>query len=248
MNAVERISEAAAQAQNNLACALAQLNEARAAYDQQAGPQYAKAKADLATLDAKIDAALDAQEEADAAFQREFSAAGFEKTPAVAEALRRKGDAQAMAESMMAGRDNLASNMPEIHIKASHQAHDYVLSYRVAQNAYAQAQAYEALQSAGATIARAMALLSHVPDEPTGMEDFLGRPPHSARAHDELSRARMGAIWADLCALAYACPEFNEFPQFDGLGELDLNAVSARDILSPAQIHKLRHAHKLRAA
>ena len=248
MNAVERISEAAAQAQNNLDKALAQLNEARAAYDQQAGPQYSKAKADLATLDAKIEAALDAQEEANAAFHREFSAAGFEKTPAVAEALRRKGDAQAMAESMMAGRDNLASNMPEIQIEASHLARDYVVSYGVAQNAYAQAQAYEALQSAGATIARAMALLSHVPGEPTGMEDFLGRPPHSARAHDELHRARMGSIWADLCALAYACPEFNARPKFDGLGELDLGALRAQDILSPAQIHNLRSASGLPSA
>lgn len=248
MNAVERISAAAAQAQNKLASALSQLNEARAAYDQQAGPQYAKAKADLAALDAKIEAALDEQNEAAADFQREFAAAGFEKTPAVAAALRRRGEAQAMAESMMAGRDKLESNMPEIHIKASHLARDYVVSYRVAQNVYAQTQAYEALLSAGATIGRAMALLSHVPNEPTGKEDFLGRPPHSARAHEELSLARMGSIWTDLCAFAYACPEFNEFPQFDGLGELDLIALRAQDILSPAQMHNLRRASGLPSA
>lgn len=236
------LAQAAAAAQNELSEALALLNAARTAYEEQAGAQYAGHKAALAAIDAKIEAALSEQEEAEADFQREFAAAGFEKTAAVAAALGRRNDVQAMSEAMMAGRARTKAALIDVTAKASAQGRSYIGAYNKAQDAYALAQAFEALQSpAGATIARALALVSHVPDETTLLEDFAGRPWHNQEADEAMRRARAAFVFEELWRLAKETPAFSARPAFEGLGALDLSPMPPAEFITPSRAHRMRH-------
>lgn len=237
----ERLAQAATAAQNELSESMERLNAARTGFETQAGAQYAKHKAALAAFDAKIEAALAEQEEAEAEFQREFAAAGFEKTAEVSAALGRRNDVQAMSEAMIAGRAKTNAALLDVATAASAQGRSYVAAFDTAQNAYALAQAFEALQSpAGATIARALALVSHVPNESTLLEDFAGRPWHSKEAIGGQRRARAGFLIEELWRLAQECPEFSALPAFDGLGALDLSAMPPSEFISPCRAHRLR--------
>ncbi|MGD9773847.1 hypothetical protein [Diaphorobacter sp.] len=86
-----------------------------------------------------------------------------------------------------------------------------------------------------------MALVAHVPMYGSRAEDSLGRPAFSPQAAAELVRERMAFIWEELVTMATQQPEWSAPPQVEALGELDLGVLGAGDLMTPGQIHKLRH-------
>jgi len=233
------VQQHARSAQAALHEALAELARARTAYDNDAGPRFAQAKAGQDLLGRKIKAAEEEADAASDAFHKAFSEAGFESNDAATRsALNRKNDAQAMAEVMRVAQANGAKELQAVAAEASRQARAYATAYERAYVAHAQAEGYRALQEAGEQMARAMALAAHAPCRPSVHEDSLGRPPSSAAMHAERVAARWAFMLDGLKAMAQGLPEFGVRPQVEALGVFDLGALTARDVLTPAQIHK----------
>ena len=235
------IAKQLGEAQAELHEALAALANARETYQQGAGTQFAQAKARQAELTGKLQAAEAAQAQAHADFQREFEAAGYERNEAVRAALSVKTAAQDMAEATRAALARCAQELESHAVNASGEGRRYAAAYGRAYAAHTRVQAYEVLQQAGATIARAMALVAHVPMQGSRAEDSFGRPAFSPQAADELARARMSFIWEELVTMARQLPEWSARLQVDALGELDLGPLGMGDLMTPGQIHKLRH-------
>ena len=239
------IREHARSAQAALHDALAELERARTAYETGAGPQFGQAKAARDALAAKIEAAEREAVAADEAFQAAFSAAGFERDDATRAALNRKNDAQAMAEAMRAALTKGDKELQALAADASVQARDYAAAYERAYIAHAQAEGYRALQAGGEQLARAMALAAHAPRRGSLHEDALGRPASSPAMRAEIAAARWAFILDGLKAMAEGMPEFNARPQVQALGAFDLGALTAQDVLTPAQINLLRKTGKV---
>ncbi|WP_326538617.1 hypothetical protein [Pseudorhodoferax sp.] len=231
----------AQRAQAELQQAVARLDAARAAYQDGAGAQVGQAlarQADLQRKSATADAEVQA---ADAAFRAAFEAAGFERTDAVRAAQRRKGDAQDLAEATRAALQRCGTHLGRDMIEASAQGRAYLWAHEKAYAAYARAQAHQAIAEAGAQIARAMALMAHVPLDDSGHEDWQGRPsPSEATAH-ELKAARSAFILQALTELATARPEYATRPHVEMLGACDLGPLTERELLTPGQVHMARH-------
>lgn len=236
------INEDVRNAQTELHQAIASLDAARAEYQNGAGAAYAQAVTQQADLTAKIKAADDAAATAEAAFQREFATAGFERNDAVREALSRKGEAVAMAEAMRAALAQREKDTRTHLIDASEQGRAYVDAHDAAKGAYARAEAYQALQEAGEKIARAMALCAHVSQRGSAYEDSLGRMHLSEASDAEIRAARWAFILKYLATMAKACPEYGERPVVPALGMLELGAMSVRELLSPVQVLMMRKA------
>lgn len=234
------IQENTRSAQAALHEALAELERARTAYATGVGPQFAQAKAAQAALSAKIEAAEGEAAAADAAFQAAFSAAGFESDDATRAALNRKNDAQAMAEAMRAALAQGAKELQTLAAEASTQARNYAAAYERAYIAHAQAEGYRALQEGGEQLARAMALAAHAPCSTSAQEDSLGRPASSEAMRREIVDARWAFILDGLKAMAEGLPEYGARPQVQALGVFDLGALTAQDVMTPAQIHKVQ--------
>lgn len=234
------VQQHARSAQAALHEALAELARARTAYGNDAAPRFAQAKAEQELLGRKIHAAEDEAAAAAEAFQAAFSAAGFERDDATRAQLNRKNDALAMAEAMRAALATGAQELQALAADASGQARDYVAAYEQAYIAHAQAEGYKALQEAGEQLARAMALAAHAPCRSSAHEDSLGRPASSDAMRREMVAARWAFILDGLKAMAEGLPEYGERPQVQALGVLDLGALTAQDVLTPAQIHRMR--------
>jgi len=233
------VQQHARSAQAALHEALAELARARTAYDNDAGPRFAQAKAAQEVLVRKIKAAEDEADVASDAFHAAFASSGFEANDvATRGALNRKNDAQAMAEVMRVAQAKGAKELQTLAAEASRQARAYAAAYERAYIAHAQAEGYEALQEAGEQIARAMALAAHAPCHPSVHEDSLGRPPSSVAMHAERVAARCAFIVNGLKAMAEGLPEYHARPLVEALGVFDLGAFTAQDVLTPAQIHK----------
>lgn len=235
------IHEHARSAQAALHDALAELERARIAYATGAGPRFAQTKAAQTALAVKIEAADGDAAEADEAFQAAFSASGFERDDATRAALNRKNDAQAMAEAMRAAQAKGTQALQALAAEASGQARHYAVAYERAYIAHAQAEGYRALREGGELLARAMALAAHAPCRDSGHEDALGRPASTMAIRKEEVAARWAFILEALRAMAEQLPEFNARPQVQALGVFDLGALQPQDVLTPVQIHKLRH-------
>jgi len=238
------IHEHARSAQAALHDALAELERARTAYETGAGLQFGQAKAARDALAAKIEAAQGEAAAADEAFQAAFSAAGFERDDATCAALNRKNNAQAMAEAMRAALAKGGKELQALSADASVQARDYAAAHERAYIAHAQAEGYRALQEGGEQLARAMALAAHAPRRNSLHEDALGRPASSPAMRAEIAAARWAFILDGLKAMAEGLPEFDARPQVQALGVFDLGALTAQDVLTPAQINLMRKTGK----
>ena len=235
------VQQNARNAQTALHEALAELARARTTYDNDAGPRFAKAKAAQELLGSKIKAAEDEADAASDAFHAAFSSGGFDGNDAsTRSALNRKNDAQAMADVMRAAQAKGAQELQALAVDASRQARDYAAAYERAYAAHARAEGYKALQEAGEAVARALALAAHAPCSTSWHEDSLGRKPSSAAMHEEMVAARWAFILDGLKAMAEGLPEYRARPQVDALGVFDLGTLTAQDVLTPAQIHKLQ--------
>ena len=235
------VQEKARNAQAALHEALAALTRARTAYDNDAGHRFAQAKAAQETLSAKIKAAEDEADAASDAFHAAFASAGFESSDAATRAaLNRKNDAQAMAEVMRVALAKGAKELQALAAEASRQARTYAAAYERAYTAHARAEGYKVLQEAGEAVARAMALAAHAPCSTSAHEDSLGRPPSSAALREEMVAARWAFILDGLKAMAEGLPEYGARSQVEALGVFDLGALTAQDVLTPAQIHKVQ--------
>jgi hypothetical protein len=234
----------ARSAQAALHEALAELARARTAYDNDAGPRFAQAKAAQELLGRKIKAAEDEADAASDAFHAAFASGGYESSDAATRsALNRKNDAQAMAEVMRVAHTKGAKELQTLAAEASRQAHTYAAAYERAYTAHARAEGYKVLQEAGEAVA--MALAAHAPCSTSTHEDSLGRPPSSAALREEMVAARWAFILDGLKAMAEGLPEYSARPQVEVLGVFDLGALTAQDVLTPAQIHKVRRGGEL---
>lgn len=149
----------ARSAQAALHEALAELARARTAYDNDAGPRFAQAKAAQELLGRKIKAAEQEADSASDAFHAAFASGGYESSDAATRsALNRKNDAQAMAEVMRVAHAKGAKEQQTLAAEASRQAHTYAAAYERAYTAHARAEGYKVLQDAGEAVARVMAL------------------------------------------------------------------------------------------
>jgi len=234
------LQDKARTAQTELHEALAALASARTDYENGVGHQLGQAKAAQEALAAKIEAAQAEADAAAAAFDDAFKAAGFEANDTTRAALDRKNDALAMADVMKAAHAKGAKEMQEHAAQASTQARRYAAAYERAYIAHAQAEGYKALQEAGPQIARAMALAAHAPCRDSAQEDSLGRPAPTQAIRNELVAARWAFILNALKALAQEQPEFEARPHVEALGVLDVGALTARDVMTPAQIQVMR--------
>lgn len=235
------VQEHARSAQAALHEKLAELARARTAYDSDAGPRFAQAKAAQELLGRKIKAAEQEADAASDAFHAAFASAGFESNDAATRgALNRKNDAQAMAEVMRVAQAKGAKELQALAAEASRQAHTYAAAYELAYAAHTQAEGYKALQEAGEAVARAMALAAHAPCRTSPHEDSMGRPPSSVAMRQEMVAARWAFILDGLKAIAEGLPEYSARPQVEALGVFDLGALTAQDVLTPAQIHKVQ--------
>ena len=90
-----------------------------------------------------------------------------------------------------------------------------------------------------------MALAAHAPRRDSLQEDALGRQASSPAMRAEIAAARWAFILDGLKAMAEGMPEFNARPQVRALGAFDLGALTAQDVLTPAQIHLLRKTGKV---
>lgn len=231
----------ARSAQAALHEALAELARARTAYDNDAGPRFAQAKAAQELLGRKIKAAEAEADAAADAFHAAFASGGFESSDAATRsALNRKNDAQAMAEVMRVAHAKGAKELQALSAEASRQAHTYAAAYERAYTAHARAEGYKVLQEAGEAVARVMALAAHAPCSTSAHEDSLGRPAPTQAIHDAIVAARWAFILDGLKAMAAGLPEYSARPQVEALGVFDLGALTARDVLTPAQIHKVQ--------
>jgi hypothetical protein len=235
------VQQHARSAQTALHEALAELARARTAYDNDAGPRFAQAKAAQELLGRKIKAAEGEADAAADAFHAAFASGGFESSDAATRsALNRKNDAQAMAEVMRVAQAKGAKELQALAAEASRQARNYAAAYERAYTAHARAEGYKVLQEAGEAVARAMALAAHAPCSTSTHEDSLGRPPSSAALREEMVAARWAFILDGLKAIAEGLPEYGARPHVEVLGVFDLGALTAQDVLTPAQIHKVR--------
>ena len=235
------VQQNARSAQAALHEALADLARARTTYDNDAGPKFAQAKAAQELLACKIKAAEAEADAASDAFHAAFASGGYESNDAATRsALNRKNDAQAMAEVMRVAHAKGAKELQAVAAEASRQARAYAAAYERAYIAHARAEGYKALQEAGEAVARAMALAAHAPCSTSVHEDSLGRPPSSAAMREEMVAARWAFILDGLKAMAEGLPEYRARPQVDALGVFDLGALTAQDVLTPTQIHKLQ--------
>jgi hypothetical protein len=190
-------------------------------------------------------AAADAETAAaDAAFREDFEAAGYERTEDVRMAQRRKADAQELADATRTALGRCGPDQQQQLIEASRLAREYIGAHQDAYAAYAQAQAREAIAQAGEQIARAMASMAHVPSSKRLHEEFYGRDvrglpsPHNDAG--QLAASRAAVILDELAELAKARPEYARRPHVEMLGVCDLGALSAHDLLTPAQVHVIR--------
>lgn len=236
------IHNEARNAQTELHQAIAKLETARAAYQAGAGEGYAQARVLQRDLTAKIEAAEGEAAAAEADFQREFAAAGFVRTEAVRQALARKAESLAMADAMRVALAQREQDTRRHLIDASGQGRAYADAHDTAYGAYAQVEAYEALQECGEKIARAMALCSHVPQRHSAHEDSLGRMHLSEKSDAEIRAARWAFILRALATMAKECTDYAERPVVDALGALELGALSVREFLSPAQVQVMRRS------
>ena len=234
------IHEHARSAQAERGEALTALAQARAFYETSAGPKFGQAKAAQEALAAKIKTAESEADAASDAFHKAFSEAGFENDVATRAALNRKNDAQAMAEVMRVAQAKGSKELQVLAAEASRQARAYAVAYEQAYIAHAQAEGYKALQEAGELVARAMALAAHSPCSTSAHEDSLGRPASSEAMRRQIVGARWAFILDGLTAMAEELPEYRVRPQVDDLGVLDLGALTAQDVLTPAQVHLMR--------
>lgn len=235
------VQQHARSAQVALHEALAELARARTAYDNDAGPRFAQAKAAQELLGRKIKAAEAEADAASDAFHAAFASGGFESSDAATRsALNRKNDAQAMAEVMRVAHAKGAKELQALAAEASRQARTYAAAYERAYAAHARAEGYKVLQEAGEAVARAMALAAHAPCSTSAHEDSLGRPAPTQAIHDATVAARWAFILEGLKAMAEGLPEYGARPQVEALGVFDLGALTAQDVLTPAQIHKVR--------
>lgn len=230
----------AQHAQAELQQAMAKLDAARAAYQAGAGGQYGQALAAQGELQRKSAAADAEVQAADAAFRVAFEAAGYERTEAVRETQRRKGDAQDLAEATRAALERCGTVLRGHAIDASLQGRAYVDAHKAAYAAYARAQAHQAIAEAGEQIARAMAFMAHVPQPHSAHEDWQERMPPSKAIADELKAARSAFILKALADLSKARPEYATRPHVETLGACDLGPLSERELLTPTQVYMAR--------
>lgn len=235
------VQQHARSAQAALHEKLAELASARTAYESDAGPRFAQAKAAQELLGRKIKAAEQEADAASDAFHAAFASAGFESNDAATRcALNRKNDARAMAEVMRVAQAKGAKELQALAAEASRQAHTYAAAYELAYAAHARAEGYKALQEAGEAVARAMALAAHAPCRTSPHEDSMGRPAPTQAIHDATVAARWAFILDGLKAMAQGMPEYNTRPQVEALGVFDLGALTAQDVMTPAQISKVQ--------
>lgn len=242
------IQEHARSAQAALHEALAELARARTAYESDVGPRFAQAKAAQELLGRKIKAAEEEADAASDAFHAAFANAGFESSDAATRgALNRKNDAQAMAGVMRVAQAKGAKELQALAAEASRQAHTYAAAYERAYVAHAQVEGYKALQEAGEQMARAMALAAHAPCKDSTQEDSLGRQAPTAAIRRATVAARWAFILEALQTMAEDLPEYRARPQVAALGVFDLGALTAQDVLTPAQIHRTQRGAEVAA-
>lgn len=234
------LHEQAQRAQEDLQQAIVKLDAARAAYQGGAGAQYAQALARQADLQRKSAAADAEVAAADAEFRATFEAAGYERTDAVREAQRRKADAQDLADATRIALERCGQELEQQATEAGVQGDSYVTAHKSAYAAYARAQAHEAIAKAGEQIARAMALMAHVPLDGSGHEDALGRHSPSEAAEKVLKAARAAFILEKLTVLAQARPEYEGRPHVEMLGACDLGALKPHQLLTSGQVETAR--------
>lgn len=233
------IQEKARKAQASYQTALEQLNTARAAYAQGGGAAYAAAKAQHELLERKVKEAQEELSSASEAYHQALAADNFEKTALVREALARKREAEDMAEALRMAHAKSTQDMQRHLLEASVQGREYDNAHGSAYAAYVTAEAYTALAQHGEAVARALALSASVRADHGYYESDLGKPL-SMLPNDLMKQAirdRQAYIHGALSAMA---DEFMTRVDVAEIGVLDLGALQARELLSPAQIQKMK--------
>ena len=219
------------QAQGAYDNALQVLLKACAEFNEGSGKEYAELMQRHADLRSKIASHEAASEAATREFKDLLAAANFEKTKAVKEALFKKNDALAIAEELREALADSERTALPLRASASRAAQTYANAHDAAYAAYARLEAYKALAQSEAGLARALALLSHVPG---AIE--IERHLEDVRAH------RVQWVWNRLMAVAKQLPEGQGQPEVDALGPLKLGPFAGRAYLTPVQAMLLQRA------
>jgi hypothetical protein len=217
-------------AQEAFDAALTKLQQCRQTYEQGSGKVYADLMARQADLRDKIARNEAEAETATAEFKQLLSAAAYEKTKPVKDALNRKNDALSIAEELRTALLDVERATVEPMMTASTDGMAYVYAHDKAYAAYAHLQAYQAIAECADSMARAIALVSHVSDK-TGLDQMSGDAP----------AYRVRFIWHELQELACGLPESDRRPEVPELGRLNLGMFANRQFLSPVDTFKLTH-------
>ena len=202
------------------------LDAARSAYLGGAGKAYRAQLAAHDTLRQKIDRHAADAEQAEALFKELFAKAGYVRNKKVKAALFDKNDTLSMADELRTALQDMEASSIEGRYQASQAAQDFHRAFQAAFGAYARREAYAALQTHGQALADAMALVSHVPKE-QGVDRLLQDP----------QEYRIGFVFDALRDLAQAKPAWEQRPQIEAHGALDIAPFTPSTFVSPAKHH-----------
>lgn len=223
-----------AQARANYDAALTTLEAARSAFDN--GPKEAceaaleREKA-LATEITACHAEAKAAEET---FKQSFEAAGYERTTAVRQALNRKNDAMAMAEELEVAHSQAQAQWRDVLMDASPKAQTLRQAHRKARETHALLSVYEAMGEACGALQKAMALAFRTLDH---SGDSLGRSPVSLADLRELQQRNLAFVWDGLVQMALEDQEPPDLP----FAPVSISPLTSANLLTPAQLHTMRH-------
>ena len=206
--------------------ALQKLDAARSTYLDGAGKAYRAQLAAQDTLRQKIDRHASDAEQAEALFKELFAKAGYVRNKEVKAALFDKNDALSMADELRTALQDMEASSIEGRYEASEVARKFHSAFYSAYAAYAKREAYAALQTHGQALAEAMALVSHVPKE-QGVDRLLQDP----------QEYRIGFVFDALRDLAQATPAWEQRPQIEAHGALDIAPFTPSTFVSPAKHH-----------
>ena len=155
-----------ARAKSDYKDALATLNQLRDIY-KVSGSAYAAAKARQELLESKIANADTDIENANKLIQSQLEKNHFVKTEAVKSALVEKSEAETIKAELQRVHANGELPTQKLRIAASHDGKAVNDAFDRAHEAYARVQIWESLATGGRELDRSMALMSHVPRQPS---------------------------------------------------------------------------------
>jgi len=224
------------QAKADYASALKKLDLARYTYENGAGKAFAEAKKNRESLDAQLDSAKQASENAKAALSQAMGHSNGKRTPEVNLALAERRDADDLIDQfgeLLAASDRL---IEAAQLDASTAAREYLIAYEDAAQRWSEMNVLEALVECGERIARAMAVKA-----PNGV---------LVPWHIKVDRGEAGSPEASceqlvINALRARASQCDSQPYVQEIGTAELGVMRHQDILSLGQIHKLRQHTKV---